>query len=101
MIYFSTLTEALDDLRRRGFTADFDLCSNRLDCPAHQLELHPDEFEIVEVYRFEGASDPDDSEVVYAIESKTGLKGVLIAAYGAYSDHISTEMLAKLSVRHG
>ena len=100
MIYFSTLTEALDDLHRRGYTADFDLCSNRLDCPALQLELHPDDFEIVEVHRFEGASDPDDSEIVYAIESKAGLKGTLVTAYGMYSDHFTAEILAKLNIRH-
>ncbi len=100
MIFFSTLTEALDDLRRRGFTADFDLHPNRLSYSARQMELHPDDFEIVEVYRFEGATNPGDSEVLYAIEGKDGLKGVLVNAYGAYSDNVSTEMLAKLGVRH-
>jgi len=100
MTFFSTLTEALDDLRRRGFTADFDLHCDRLNCPAMQLELHPKDFEIVEVYRFEGATDPGDSSVAYAIESKDGLKGVLVDAYGAYADNISADMLAKLNVRH-
>ncbi len=97
---FNTLVEALDDLRRRGFSADFNLKPECLECPAHNVELYPDDFEIVEVYRFEGATDPDDSSVVYAIEGKGGLKGVLVDAYGVYSTRVSADLLAKLSVKH-
>lgn len=95
---YATLTEALDDLRRRGYTEDFDLRPTCIECAAMQLELHPDEFEIMEVYRFEGASNPDDSAVVYAIAGKDGLKGVAVDAYGVYADPFSTEMLAKIRI---
>jgi hypothetical protein len=99
MTSYATLTEALDDLRKRGYTADFDLRPHCIECAAMQLELHPDDFEIAEVYRFEGATNPDDSEVVYAITGKNGLKGVVVDAYGAYADSLSAEMLAKLRMR--
>ena len=37
-----------------------------------------------------GESDPADSAIVYAIETKDGVKGILIDSYGAYrSDKIS------------
>ena len=97
---FASLVEALDDLRQRGFTADFDVQHHCLSCSALDLELHPDDFEIVEVYRFEGATNPDDSSVLYAIAGKNGQKGVLVDAYGAYASSISAELLAKLSVHH-
>mgnify|MGYP000855259606 CR=1 FL=1 len=97
---YTTLTEALDDLRERGFDTDFDIKMDRLNCPGMQIELHPEDFEIVEVYRFEGNTNPADSEVIYAIESKSGLKGVIVDAYGVYADNLSPEMIAKLSVRH-
>lgn len=100
MTTYATLTEALDDLRRRGYTADFDLRPHCIECAAQQLELHPDDFEITEVHRFEGVSNPDDSEVVYAIAGKNGIKGVIVDAYGAYADSFTTEMLAKLHMRH-
>jgi hypothetical protein len=45
-----------------------------------------DDLTIVEHYRFEGISDPDDSSVVYALEAPTGLKGVLVDAYGPYAN---------------
>lgn len=100
MTNYSTIIEALDDLKRRGYTADFDLQPHCVTCGARQIELHPDDFEITEVYRFEGANDPGDSNVVYAIAGKNGLKGVLVDAYGAYADSLTAEMLEKLKIRH-
>lgn len=97
---YATLIEALDDLRRRGYTADFDLLPHCIECAAQQIQLHPEDFEITEVYRFEGANDPGDSDVVYAIAGKNGLKGVLTDAYGAYADSLTTEMLSKLRIMH-
>jgi hypothetical protein len=99
MKHFATLTDALDDLQRRGYTADFNLKPHCIECAAMQLELRPDDFEITEVHRFEGATNPDDSEVLYAIEGKNGLRGVLVDAYGAYANSLSAEMLAKLRLR--
>jgi hypothetical protein len=50
------------------------------------------------VHRFEGMTSPDDSSVLYAISSTGGLKGVLVDAYGAYTESVSTEMIKKLQV---
>lgn len=97
---YLTLVEALDDLRSRGFTNDFDLKINYVECARLQIQLHPDDFEIAEVHRFEGETNPDDSAVVYAIEGKDGLKGVLVDAYGVYANPLSAELLAKLQVKH-
>jgi len=95
---FASLVEAIDDFRRRGFTNDFNLKEDCIECGG--LQLHPDDFEIVEVHRFEGFTNPDDSSVLYAIEGKDGLKGVLVDAYGVYANPVSTELLAKLQVKH-
>ena len=45
-----------------------------------------DELTIVEHYRFEGASDPDDMSVVYAIEIDGGPKGIIADAFGLYAN---------------
>jgi hypothetical protein len=94
---YSTLVEALNDLKKRGYTTDFNLQSNCLYCGATQTSLDPKEFEITEVYRFEGMNDPSDSSILYAIESHHGMKGVLVNAYGLYADDMNSEMVAKLS----
>jgi len=41
---------------------------------------------IVEHYRFEGASDPDDVSVVYAIETADGIRGTIADAFDVYAN---------------
>lgn len=95
---YETLSEALKDLTQRGYIHNFNIECDSIKCASLELKLNPDEFEITEFYRFEGDSNPDDEEIVYAIESKDGIKGTLVNAYGIYSDEISGEMVKKLRV---
>ena len=68
-----------------------------MECKQKKCRLRANEFEIDEVYRFEGDTDPGDENIVYAISSiKENIKGVLVNAYGVYSDTISAELVAKL-----
>lgn len=96
---YDTVVEALEGLKKKGYTVNFNLAFDKLICSENKKVLNPDEFEITEVYRFEGNTDPGDEHVVYAVESKTGnLKGVFSGAFGMYADAASTEMLRKLSM---
>jgi hypothetical protein len=96
MKQFETLTDALQNLNERGYTYNFNLVNNCLECKELNLILYPEQFNIPEYYRFEGMTDPADSAVVYAIESDNGLKGVMVNAYGVYADSMSADMIAKL-----
>ena len=99
MTSYDTVTEAVNGLRERGYKIDFNLAFDKLICSEDKICLHPHEFKIVEVYRFEGASDPSDEDVVYAVESEDGkIKGVITSAFGLYADPISNEMIRKLSI---
>ena len=93
---YDTVTEAVNGMKKRGFTIDFNLDENCISCQEGKFE--PENFEIVEVYRFEGDSDPADEAVVYGIQSSTGLKGVLVNGYGISADPITTEMAQKLNI---
>ena len=96
---YDTVTEALQDLKLRGFTIDFNIAFDKIICSENKICLNPNEFEITEVYRFEGETDPGDENVVYAIESKdNNVKGTMSSAYGTYAESISTEMIQKLSM---
>ena len=97
---YDTLTEAITCLKARGFDLDFNLKETQIECTTTGRKLSPNEFEITEVYRFEGDTDPGDEMVLYAIESKDGLKGTLMNAYGVYSNTISNELIGKLTVQH-
>ena len=96
---YDTVTEALTALKAKGYTMDFNIAFDKLTCRETSVCLNPHEFEITAVHRFEGATDPGDEDVVYAVESKDGkMKGVLTSAYGMYADTVSTDMLKKLSM---
>jgi len=97
---YDTVTEAVSDLQHRGFIHSFNLCDDGLMCEEDGTHLLPQDFEVDEVYRFEGESDPGDENTVYAISSsKNNLKGILVSAHGAYSDIASEELLKKLHYR--
>ena len=96
---YDTVTGALKDLKLRGYTVDFNIAFDKIICSNNEILLNPEEFEIVEIYRFEGDTDPGDENVVYAVESKDGKsKGVITSAYGTYAESISNELLQKLSI---
>lgn len=97
--YFETLVDALNDLNDRGYSGNLKLREDFLEETERKLVLYPFNFNVVEFYRFEGETDPADSSVVYAIESNSGdFKGVLVNAYGAYSDGASSDLIQKLSM---
>lgn len=95
--HYETVSEAISALRQQGFTIDFNLEENDLVCHPHKYTV--EDFEIVDVYRYEGVTDPGDEATVYALESKNGVKGILVTGYGASSDTFSTEQLQKLKSR--
>jgi hypothetical protein len=98
MFNYDTVSEAVNGLKKRGYTIDFNLEADRIVCPKTPLSLKPSEFEITEVYRFEGDSDPADEAIVYAIASGEGRKGVLVNGFGISAEAVGQEMVRKLSI---
>ncbi|HNR16933.1 MAG TPA: hypothetical protein PKG90_09750 [Chitinophagaceae bacterium] len=96
MIAYDTLSEAVNGLKKRGFVTDFNLEENCLVCHGDKFDIT--DFEIVELHRFEGNTDPSDEAIVYAIESVKGTKGILVSGYGISAEGISAEMAKKLSM---
>ena len=92
--HYKTVSVALEELRRQGFITDFNLDENCLVC--NDEKFSAEDFEIVDVYRYEGNSDPADEAAVYALQSKSGVKGVLVTGYGISADPRSAEILTKL-----
>lgn len=96
---YDTASEALNDLSIRGYTASFTITDDGdwLKCNETALELSPEDFEINEIYRFEGITDPADEMIVVAISSnKHHLKGVMVNAFGIYSDTNTSKVLNRL-----
>ena len=101
MYTYDTVIEAVQGLKQRGYTIDFNLEPGRLICHETPLSLGPSDFEIAEVYRFEGNSDPADEAAVYAIESMDGRKGMLVTGFGISAEGLGEEMVEKLTYFRG
>lgn len=79
---YKTLSEGVEGLRERGFTANFELLNERFRAVDTGETFTADQLTIVEHHRFEGVSDPDDMAVLYAIEALGGTRGTIADAFG-------------------
>ncbi|MBX3255205.1 MAG: hypothetical protein KF862_13785 [Chitinophagaceae bacterium] len=81
-----TMTFCLNKLVKEGYTEDFKATANGLVSLHNKKTYTPEEIKVVDFYRFEGASDPADNSILYAIETRDGIKGTLADAFGPYAD---------------
>lgn len=82
-----TLTSCVNKLVLDGYTENFKASEEGLVAASDEKHYAPSEVNIVNFYRFEGASDPSDNSILYAIETiSDGRKGTLADAYGPYAD---------------
>lgn len=95
----SSLTETLEEFRQMGFPADFSAREGGIlvcaEC--HQtFEATPDA--VSGERRLEGASDPDDMQLVVALICPVcGAHGTAVAHYGPMSDAASQDLVTALS----
>lgn len=91
----------MDGLTRRGFSDILRVVDGRLRAVGRGEVLRTEDLTICEFYRFEGISDPDDMEIVYAIVSTGGVRGTLADAFGVYSDPATSAALEGVPIREG
>ena len=83
---YMTVASAIDGLARSGFREHFQMKAGKLLALDSGKTFNAPELMIRAYHRFEGASDPDDMAIVYAIESHSGVRGTLVDAFGVYAD---------------
>jgi hypothetical protein len=86
MPYMKSLATCLNRMVSEGYTEDFKITEQGLESIQKHFNYKPDEIQVVNFFRFEGESDPDDNAILYVIETNDGTKGTLIDAYGIYND---------------
>jgi hypothetical protein len=96
---YLTLTSALDGLAEAGFVEHFGVTDGALQSFDSGSRFSASELVIREYHRFEGVSDPDDTSIVYGIESQGGARGTLVDAYGAYADAAVSAFLQGVPIR--
>ena len=85
-VQMSTLSERVAKAIKDGYTDNLKITREGLYSSLKDRTYAPSEVQIIDFFRFEGISDPADNSIMYVIETKDGVKGVLIDAYGAYAD---------------
>ncbi len=93
-VFYATVSESIDMLREKGYEMDFNLEENCIVCNVAKFEH--DQFEIDEVYRYDGETDPADEATVYGISSHDGLKGILVTGSSINMESMEVRMLKKL-----
>lgn len=90
----SVMNKAVED----GYKANFEATATGIKETESEKMYAPEDLQVVNFYRFEGASDPADNSILYIIEAPDGVKGTLVDAYGAYSDADVDKMIKKIPV---
>ena len=92
--YMTELDKCQNRMAEKGYTDQFQGTEDGLKDIETGRIYQPSEVTVPNFFRFEGISDPDDTSILYVIETADGQKGTLVDAYGLYSDeNISKFML--------
>ena len=81
-----TMSSCVNKLVLDGYTESFQVTEQGIFSHEKNKYYKPHEVRIINFFRFEGASDPADSAILYAIETRDGVKGTLTDAYGPQAD---------------
>ena len=84
--YMKSLSTCLNKMITDGYIEDFKVSDRGLESLNSGKWYRPDEIQVVNFFRFEGMSDPDDNAILYVITTNDGTKGTLIDGYGIYMD---------------
>ena len=95
-------TSTSSSRRRKGFpriTEHFGVSGDGLRAFDSGQTFRARDLVIREYHRFEGVSDPDDMAICYAIETLDGVRGVLVDAFGVYSNPLVSAFLQDVPIR--
>lgn len=82
MATYTTMLEAIDALRAKGYTLDLHFKTSYLECPKLKALWEVRDILVDEVHYFEGKLNAEEGTTVYALSSlEGGAKGLLIDAY--------------------
>jgi hypothetical protein len=96
---YDTLTEAINALRNQGYKEDFNLREDCIECAGNNKKLFPTDFKVDKFFRFEDDNSPSEESILYAISSSDNrLKGILVNAYGVYSDSTANDIISMLKM---
>ncbi len=96
---YTTLLDALDQLKELGFVNSFNLEEdNTMRCLESDNKYRPGDLEIVYYQRFEGNSNPSDMSIIFALKCLDGTRGVVISSYGVYTNNKLSSFMNEVKI---
>ncbi len=95
----TNLDQCLTKLEGKGYTEQFKVEKDKLVAVKKKSKYKAKDVKAANFFRFEGISDPDDTSVLYAIETTDGVKGTLTDAYGIYADDDTGEFMKEVEIQ--
>jgi len=93
-----TLSEAVERLSAAGYRDDFRAEAGGLRAVRARCMHEPEVLVIEELLRFEGATDPQDEAMLFALHCTThDVRGTYVVAYGPTMDPADGEMVRRLT----
>ena len=89
-------------LREQGFVTDFSATGDgQLRCDRCGSVHDPSQVEVEQVHRFEGASDPSDESVLFALAAPACHRGTYASAYGPDTPPADVAVVRALRLKPG
>lgn len=102
MVEPQTVSEVLERLDREGYTEDFKAHKNCMLVLTGNIEIDPEDLVVDKIYRFEGETNLDDEEVIFALSSpRHAIKGTYLVAFGPMMDSLDAQIVQRLERKLG
>lgn len=95
---YETMVEAIEDLKTRGYSHNFNVDSDGVLKEGNSSPTFlPSSVELHELHRFEGATNPSDMSILYAVKTDTGEKGTVVDAFGVDGSEIVSKFMNRVA----
>lgn len=80
-------------MKKRGYESEFQFRDGKLRDLDTGITYGQQDLKVVEFHRFEGQTNPSDMSIVYALESQSGCKGMVVSSFGPYAEPDMVEFM--------
>ncbi len=94
---YDTLVEAIETLKKQGYQHNFNVTQNGLLVEGKGKSYIAEEVELHEFHRFEGNTNPADMSIVYAVQTNSGKRGLVVDSYGVNGSEITSKFMNKVA----
>lgn len=95
---YKTLTEALEQLRKRGFKTTLILANDQLKCQKTGLLYYPSDMRLVEVHRFKETNMATNFSIVFAVFCNDGTQALITSNATRHSDMNLIRFMDKVKI---